>query len=49
MAYFSWYIVIKLMGHIRRDGVNDMLNIFADKILESNITPICLFVSIMMT
>ena len=51
MGYFSWYILINLLGHILRDGVGITLNITRNRIPESNITPIsiCLFVSIMIS
>ena len=51
MGYFSWYILINLLGHILRDGVGIMLNKIHNRIPESIITPIsiCLFVSIMVS
>ena len=41
MGYFSWYIMINLLGHIHRDGVGVTLNIIRDRIVESNIIIHC--------
>ena len=41
MGYFSWYIMINLLGHTHRDGVGVMLNIIHDRITESNIITHC--------